>query len=691
MTDIKLQNGKPYPLGATYDGKGVNFALFSAAAEKVELCLFDKKGQEELVRYSIEENTNNIWHIYVPKLRPGQVYGYRVYGPYRPEEGKRFNPNKLLLDPYAKKIIGKLTWHKAIFGYDIDSPKQDLSFSNLDSAPYVPKSVVVDTKEYPWNDEEFSKIPDEKTIIYETHIKGFSKLHPKVKDIFRGKFLGMSSQPIVNYLKWLGITSVEILPSHAFFADKVFPNTYQKSYWGYESISYFAPEPSYLVNDDINDFKQMVDTYHQSGIEIIMDVVYNHTGEGNQLGPTLCYRGIDNQSYYKLNPENLRLYHDTTGCGSTLNFDNPYVVQMVMDSLRYWKQSMHVDGFRFDLASTLCRRQNNFTQNNIFLYALQQDPILQNTKLIAEPWDLGQGGYQLGAFPTGWFEWNDRYRDVVRRFWKGDQYQVADIASRISGSSDVFNYNNRNIYSSINFVTSHDGFCLHDLLSYNFKHNKANGEENRDGHNVNYSWNSGVEGETDDETIIQNRYLRGRSIITTLLLSFGTPMITSGDEFLKSHLGNNNPYCQDNIINWIAWEAINKEDRNFAHYVKKVIRLRNNLKIFNRKGFFSGKANSAGIKDMTWYNEKGHEMTDANWYDGNRKTLSYCVYDDNKFILCILSANDHDISWKLPNLEYQNWKLLLDSSDNFDSNQKIYSGANIKVPAWSVMLFQIKK
>lgn len=691
MKDIKTQTGNPYPLGATYDGKGVNFALFSAGAEKVELCLFDKKGQEEIARYAIRQNSNNIWHIYIPNIFPGQVYGYRVYGPYRPEEGKRFNPNKLLLDPYAKKIIGRLTWHKAIFGYDIDSPKQDLSFSNLDSAPYVPKSVVIDTKEYPWKEKNFCKIPNEKTIIYETHVKGFSKLHPKVKDAFRGKFLGMSSQPMVNYLKWLGVTSVEILPSQAFFADKVFPNNCQQSYWGYETISYFAPEPSYLVNNDINDFKQMVNTYHQVGLEVIMDVVYNHTGEGNQLGPTLCYRGIDNQSYYKLNPENPRLYQDTTGCGSTLNFDNPYVLQMVMDSLRYWKKSMHVDGFRFDLTSTLCRRQNNFTQNSSFLYALQQDPILQNAKLIAEPWDLGYGGYQLGAFPSGWFEWNDRYRDVVRRFWKGDQYQVAEMASRISGSSDIFHYNNRNICSSINFVTSHDGFCLHDLISYNFKHNKANCEDNRDGHNVNYSWNSGIEGETSDTDVLQNRHLRAKSIFATLLLSFGTPMITSGDEFLKSHLGNNNPYCQDNIINWIAWEAIDKEDRNFARYVKKVIRLRNSLKIFNKKDFFSGKANSKGIKDMIWYNEKGFEMTDENWYDGNRKILSYCVHSDGKFVLCILSSDDKEISWKLPNLEYQDWKFLLDSSDNFNSKQKICSGANIKIPAWSLLLFQIKK
>ena len=691
MADTKPQRGKKYPLGATYDGKGVNFALFSANAQKVELCLFDKDGKEEQIRYLIDKNDNNIWHIYLPNVRPGQVYGYRVYGPYQPSLGKRFNPNKLLLDPYAKKIIGKLIWNKAIFGYDIDSPDKDLSFSTLDSAPYVPKSVVVDNKKFNWHDNNFKSVPSAQTIIYELHVKGFSKLHPKVKDSSRGKFLGMAAAPMVNYLKWLGITSVEILPSHAFFADKVFPDNYQQSYWGYESIAYFAPEPSYLTNYNIDDFRTMVDAYHQSGLEVIMDVVYNHTGEGNQLGPTLCYRGIDNQSYYRLDPENPHLYQDTTGCGASVNFDNPHVLQMVMDSLRYWKEEMHVDGFRFDLTSTLCRRQNIFTQNSAFLHIVEQDPVLKNAKLIAEPWDLGYGGYQLGAFPSGWFEWNDRYRDVVRRFWKGDQYQVPELASRISGSSDMFDYNNRDIWSSINFVTSHDGFCLHDLLCYNSKHNLANGEENRDGHNVNYSWNSGIEGDTDDMYIIQNRLQRAKCIMTTLLLSFGTPMITSGDEVLKNKFGNNNPYCQDNIINWIAWEAIDKQDRDFTRYVKSIIKLRSSLKIFDKKSFFSGKADENGIKDLVWYNEKGGEMSDADWYDGNKKTLSYCIHRNNKFILCVMSANNTDISWKLPNLEYEDWSLLLDSSDKFNTNQKIKSGANIKLPAWSIVLFQIKK
>ena len=690
MAEIKPQKGNVYPLGATYDGKGVNFALFSANAEKVELCLFDETGSVEKNRYSIDKNDNNIWHIYLPDIKPGQVYGYRVYGPYKPEIGKRFNPNKLLIDPYAKKLVGKLIWHKAIFGYDTESPNKDLSFSELDSAPYVPKSVVVDSGSFKWNDDNFSPRSFPETIIYETHVKGYTKLHPQIPDSLRGRFLGLTSPSVIKYLKWLGITAVELLPVQSFFADKYLQSNQKQNYWGYETFNYFAPEQSYLSRDDINEFKTMVDTFHTNGLEVFMDVVYNHTGEGNQMGPTLSYRGIDNQSYYSLNSENPRYYFDSTGCGASLNAENPYVVRMILDSLRYWVQEMHIDGFRFDLATSLCRRKNNFTTESGFIYAIQQDPVLQKTKMIAEPWDVGMGGYQLGAFPSGWAEWNDRFRDVVRRFWKGDQYQTAELASRITGSSDIFNYNNRNIWSSINFITAHDGFSLNDLVSYNQKHNSANGEENRDGSNSNWSWNSGVEGECHDKIVKNNRAIRARAMITTLLLSFGTPMLLAGDEFLNTQMGNNNPYCQDNCLTWLVWEAISKEDKDFARYVKKVIALRKKLKFFNKKDFFTGKIDETGNKDLAWYNENGKEFIDADWYDGNRKTVSCCAHYRNRFLYFILNSDSNDIKWKLPQLEYKEWNLLLDSSEKFSPPKILKSGKEIKVPAWSVLLFEVK-
>lgn len=693
MSNYKSQPGKSYPLGATYDGKGVNFALFSANAEKVELCLFDASGSQELERFAINENDNSIWHIYVPGLEPGQVYGYRVYGPYKPQEGHRFNPNKLLIDPYGKKLVGKLIWHKAIFGYDIDSPDKDLSFSELDSAPYVPKSVVIGNT-FDWgNDDEIRPHHKmEESVIYETHLRGFTKLHPQIADDKRGTFAGFADKSVTSYLKWLGVTAVEFLPVHAFFGNRHKKGYIKDNYWGYESFTFFAPEQTYLSNDEIDEFKQMVKTLHAKGIEVILDVVYNHTGEGNQLGPTFCYRGIDNASYYTLNPDNKRYYYDSTGCGASFNAENPYVLQLITDSLRYWTEEMHVDGFRFDLATTLCRRKGGFTAESGFLYAVRQDPVLKNVKLIAEPWDVGDGGYQLGAFPPGWSEWNDRFRDVVRRFWKGDQYQTAELASRISGSSDIFNYHNRDIWSSLNFVTAHDGFCLNDLVSYNVKHNAANGEDNRDGTNANWSWNSGEEGETDNPSVLANRRCRARAIMATLLLSVGTPMLFAGDEFLHTQMGNNNPYCQDNVLTWLCWEAVDGDDAEFTEFVRRLIALRRKLKIYEKKRFFTGKYGPDGIKDMVWYNENGKEFADADWYDGNRKALSYCVYRNGRFVLGIYNAGAAETEWKLPLLSRgMKWNLLLDTSEKFVSRKKIASGGTITVPAWSVLLFEIKK
>lgn len=688
MPAIEVYSGRAYPLGASYDGEGVNFSLFSAHAQKVELCLFDKTGTQETLRVSITENEHSIWHTYVKGVEPGQIYGYRVYGPYKPLEGKRFNPNKLLLDPYAKKVTGELIWHKAIFGYDIDSPDKDLSFSELDSAPYVPKSVVV-AGDFDWEDDELPETEFRSTVLYETHVKGFTRLHPKVKDCCRGKFSGLSSKSIINYFNWLGITSIELLPVHAFFGKKIGKESV--NYWGYESLLFFAPEPSYTTAGEIDEFKRMVKTFHENNLEVILDVVYNHTGEGNQLGPTLCYRGIDNESYYTLDKTNKRFYYDSTGCGASFNLQNPYVLTLVMDSLRYWVAEMHVDGFRLDLATSLARVNNSFSQASNFLAAVRQDEILRTVKIIAEPWDVGMGGYQLGAFPPGWAEWNDRFRDVVRRFWRGDDNQIGDFASRIAGSSDVFNYNNRNLWSSVNFITAHDGFSLNDLASYNDKHNQANGENNRDGTNANWSSNSGIEGLSDDTKVNELRTSKMKALMATLLLSFGTPMICSGDEFMHTQFGNNNPYCQDNIITWMVWEAISKKERDFARYVRTLINLRKALDVFGEDHFFTGKIiGEKGYKDLAWYTEFGQEFSKDDWHDAKRKCLSYAAYVNNKILLMIFNAKSEVLSWKLPTVKKaRRWKLVLDSSSKIKSATPLGSGKILNIFGQSVVAIEI--
>lgn len=691
MSRFKSNSGRAFPLGSNYDGKGVNFALFSAHASKVELCIFNDSGSQEEGRYVIRENDNNIWHIYLEGAKPGLVYGYRVYGRYDPAQGYRFNPNKLLIDPYGKKLVGTLIWNKAIFGYDIDSADKDLSFSELDSAPYVPKSVVVDDN-YDWENDVSLGYSLSSSIIYETHLRGATKLNPFLNDSKRGTFAGFTDDSTINYLKHLGITAVEFLPIHAFFSNRHKRGYIIDNYWGYESFSFFAPEQSYLSQGDINEIKDLVKKMHAKGIEVILDVVYNHTGEGNHLGPTLCYRGIDNLSYYTLNQDNKRYYDDTTGCGAGFNLQHPMVLRLVMDSLRYWVKEMHVDGFRFDLATTLCRTNGNFKQTSGFLYAVAQDEVLQRVKLIAEPWDIGMGGYQLGAFLPGWAEWNDKYRDNIRRFWKGDEFQIAELASRLTGSSDIFNHNNRTISSSINFITAHDGFTLHDLVSYNHKHNSANGEDNRDGSDANWSWNSGAEGESDNKVVEKNRMYRTRAMLATLMLSFGTPMMVFGDEFARSQMGNNNPYCQDNAITWITWEGINAKQRQLISFVRKLIRLRKKLKIFKRTKFFTGQmVDVQGCKDIAWYTEQGKEFIESDWHDGSRHSLSYLIKDEQGFIMAIFNANYHEIDWKLPSLSNKlSWNLLLDSSGQFAELSNIRSSKVIKVPAWSVLLFEIK-
>ncbi|MCM1323599.1 MAG: glycogen debranching protein GlgX [Acetobacter sp.] len=691
MPDIKVWDGRSYPLGATPDEWGVNFALFSAGATKVELCLFDKTGVQEMARYELPVRENNIWHIYLEGVHPGQVYGYRVYGPYDPVKGKRFNPNKLLIDPYAKKLVGRLIWNKAIFGYDTESAEKDLSFSTLDSAPYVPKSVVVGENTFDWGDDVPPQIDPAKTVFYELHVKGFTKAHPKVQDHKRGTFAGLASHSVCSYLNWLGVTSIELMPVNAFMGERNVG--IRDNFWGYETLSFFALEPSYLVGANVDDFKKMVKRFHENGMEVILDMVYNHTFEGNHLGPTLCYRGIDNESYYTLDAANRRYYYDSTGCGASFNLQNPYVLTLVMDSMRYFVEEMHVDGFRLDLATSLARVRQEFSQQSGFLMSVRQDEVMQLVKIAAEPWDVGIGGYQLGAFPPGVMEWNDRYRDVVRRFWRGDERQVGELASRLAGSSDIFGPSRRTIWSSVNYVSVHDGMTLNDLVSYNHKHNFANGEDNRDGTDANWSWNSGIEGLCTDVQIMENRKLRQRAMMATLLLSFGTPIIRSGDEFLNTQFGNNNAYCQDNVISYLVWEAFGAYEINNIRFVKRLIKLRRKMGIFNRKNFFTGMIEDAklGVKDLAWFSEKGTEFTQSDWFQANRKSLAYMVAANGKMFMVILNANESNLKWKLPNIKKSyKWNLLLDSSEKFEAD-RLGAGAEIWVPAWSVLCFEIKK
>jgi isoamylase len=522
--------GKPYPRGANWDGAGVNFAIFSEHATKVELCVFDAAGRRELQRIELREQTDNVWHCYLPEARPGLMYGYRVHGPYRPEEGHRFNPNKLLIDPYAKNIAGSARWNDALFGYTIGHKREDLSLDRRDSAAGMPKCKVID-QAFTWGDDRRPDIPREEMVIYEMHVRGFTALHPEVPPALRGTYAGAASAPAIDYLQRLGVTSVELLPVHAIVDERALINRGLRNYWGYNTIGFFAPENRYSASGNVNEFKTLVKTLHSAGIEVILDVVYNHTAEGNQLGPTLAFRGIDNASYYRLSPENRRYYVDYTGCGNTLNMLHPRVLQLMMDSLRYWVTEMHVDGFRFDLASALARELHEVDRLGAFFDIVRQDPVLNHVKLIAEPWDLGEGGYQVGGFPPGWAEWNDKYRDTMRAYWKGDGGKIGEFAMRLTGSSDLYGRSGRNPYASINFVTSHDGFTLRDLVSYNDKHNEANGEDNRDGHGHNLSWNCGAEGETGDAAILELRARQQRNFFATLLLSQGVPMLVAGDEF----------------------------------------------------------------------------------------------------------------------------------------------------------------
>jgi len=669
--------GRPYPLGATWDGEGVNFALYSEHAEKVELCLFDVSGKIETVRTPLPEQTDMVWHGYLPEVRPGQLYGYRVYGPYAPEHGHRFNHHKLLLDPYGKQIHGAIRWSDSHFGYRLRHRQEDLSFDRRDDAMGMPKNRVIDSA-FTWGNDAAPRIPWHETVIYEMHVKGFTMCHPEVPEELRGTYAGLATAPVIEYLKRLGVTSIELMPVHSFIDDRQLVERGLRNYWGYNSIGFFAPEPRYLGTNTVREFKTMVKTLHSAGLEVILDVVYNHTAEGNHLGPTLSLKGIDNSAYYRLLPDNPRYYTDYTGTGNTLNMRHPRVLQLIMDSLRYWVLDMHVDGFRFDLAATLARELHEVDRLGAFLDIIHQDPVLSQVKLIAEPWDLGEGGYQVGNFPVGWAEWNDHYRDTVRAYWKGDGGLLGDLAYRITGSSDLYGHSGRRPYASINFVTAHDGFTLQDLVSYNEKHNQANGEDNRDGNNNNLSWNCGVEGPTDNPDIVALRAKQKRNLLATLLLSQGVPMLYAGDAIGHSQQGNNNAYCQDNPISWLDWNPEHL-DRDLLAFVRRMIYLRKTHPVFRRRRFFQGRPiKGADVKDILWLTPNGYEMNDDTWRDPEVRCLGVFlsgqgldetdhrgrpISDDN--FLVLLNAHHEDIEFTLPALRPDAiWVAWMDTSRN---------------------------
>ena len=652
--------GAPYPRGATWDGEGVNFALFSEHADKVELCLFDPDGQHEVQRITLREQTDQVWHCYLPEARPGLLYGYRVHGPYDPARGHRFNPNKLLIDPYARDIVGPLEWSDAHFGYQVDDVNVDLSFDRRDNAATMPKCRVTDPA-FSWGDDRSPNIPFHEMVIYELHVRGFTIEHPDVPPALRGTYAGLATAPVIAHLKRLGVTSVELMPTHSFVDDRHLVDQGKRNYWGYNSIGYFAPDQRYSASRSPKEFKTMVKTLHSAGIEVILDVVYNHTAEGNHLGPTLSFKGIDNAVYYRLMAEDPRFYRDYTGCGNTLNLEHPRVLQLVMDSLRYWVLEMHVDGFRFDLAASLGREQHAVNHFGAFFDILHQDPILSRVKLIAEPWDLGEGGYQVGNFPLGWAEWNDRYRDCMRAFWRGDGGLIGEFATRITGSSDLYARNGRRPYASVNFITAHDGFTLHDLVSYDKKHNESNGEENRDGTDNNLSWNGGMEGETSNAKIVALRARQKRNLLATLLLSQGVPMLLAGDEMGRSQRGNNNAYCQDNPISWVNWK-LSAADRELLDFVARLIHLRREHPVFRRRNFFQGRPiRGSGIKDIHWIKYDGSDMSDEEWSQDFARSLGVylsgealgevdrhgrSIRDDN-FIL-LFNAHHERIDFVLP-------------------------------------------
>ncbi|MGN6098860.1 MAG: glycogen debranching protein GlgX [Bosea sp. (in: a-proteobacteria)] len=668
MTGFDIRPGRASELGAVFDGEGTNFALFSAHAERVELCLFDDSGRLETARITLPEFTDEVFHGYLPGVKPGQRYGYRVHGRFAPEEGHRFNPNKLLLDPYARELSGSVDWNDAHYGYEIGAGEdRDLSFSELDSAPNMPKCVVVD-----WQaDPRRSAAPDigwDRTIFYEAHVRGFTRLHPAVPPDRRGTFEGLAEPAVVDYIKSLGVTTVELLPVQAYLDDHHLVAKGLSNYWGYNTIGFFAPMQRYLGSNGLNSFRDMVRRFHDAGLEVVLDVVYNHTAEGNELGPTLSFKGIDNFSYYRTMPGEPRYYINDTGTGNTVNTSHPRVLQMVMDSLRYWVEVMEVDGFRFDLGTILGREPHGFDPRGGFFDAMGQDPVLRKVKLVGEPWDIGPGGYQVGGFPPGWAEWNDKYRDTIRAYWKSDEGIMRDLAARITGSGDVYDQRGRRPWASVNFITAHDGFTLADLVSYNDKHNEANGEDNNDGHGHNLSFNYGAEGPTEDEGILAVRQRQKRNLLATLLLSHGTPMLLAGDEHGHSNRGNNNVYAQDNEIAWMRWEDITQRDEALARFVRRVIALRAEHPIFRRASFRDGCL-------LRWVNPAGGEQQEEHWDDPGVLAIGLLMHmpdveSGGDEALILFNAFDGDVAFKIPSrVKAGSWSVVLDTETGPNSDE----------------------
>ncbi|MGE5596544.1 MAG: glycogen debranching protein GlgX [Hyphomicrobiales bacterium] len=709
--EFRTLPGHPYPLGATWDGSGVNFALFSEHAQRVELCFFDRDDPaRQVASIPMREQTDFVWHVYVPEARPGFLYGYRVFGPFDPIHGMRFNYHKMLLDPYAKAISGTVEWSDAMFGYPLDGgDDRDLIFDPTESAPGMPKSVVIEPA-FSWGDDVRPRIPWHNTVIYECHVRGFSKLNQNLPEELRGTYSGLADHRTIRYLKELGVTSIELMPVHHFIHDKHLRERGLYNYWGYNSIGYFAPDPRYATTRSpgqvVNEFKTMVKTLHRAGIEVILDVVYNHTAEGNHLGPTLAFRGIDNQSYYRLTGDG-RFYMDYTGTGNTLNMLHPRVVQMIMDSLRYWITEMHVDGFRFDLAATLARELHEVDRLSAFFDIIHQDPLISQVKLIAEPWDVGEGGYQVGNFPVLWAEWNGKYRDCVRRFWKGDPGQVGELGWRLTGSSDLYASNGRRPYASINFITAHDGFTLRDLVSYNEKHNEANGEDNRDGADNNDSWNCGVEGPTGDPEVNELRARQQRNFLTTLFISQGVPMLLHGDEVGRTQQGNNNAYCQDNEITWQRWD-LGSEERDLLDWTRRMIALRRDHPVLRRRNYFRGRPiRGTDIKDISWITPSGREMGDAEWHDPETRTLGMLlagvasdltdeegkpVVDDS--LLILLNADHENVEFRLPPAPAATrWIFVLDTAepDAAEGSRGYRGGSRYELTSRSVAILKLPR
>ena len=698
--------GKPYPLGANWDGKGVNFAIFSENATSIELLLFDKpEAKTPKERVGLEERSGDVWHAYLPDITPGQVYAYRVNGPYEPQRGFRFNPNKTLIDPYAKATVGSFNWSGALFGYRVGDPNEDLSKDEQDSTEHVPKSVVIDP-DFNWDDDTPPRTPLSETLIYEVHVKGCTVRHPGVEESKRGTYSGLASPKMIQHFKDIGVSALELLPVHEHVDSKSLVQMGLANYWGYNTIAYFAPQSSYsgssLIGGQVREFKEMVKALHREGIEIILDVVYNHTGEGNQLGPTLSFRGIDNAAYYRLSPENPRFYVDYTGTGNSLNVRHPRVIQLIMDSLRYWVEEMHIDGFRFDLASTLARELHEVDRLSTFFEVIAQDPVISRVKLIAEPWDLGKGGYQVGNFPTLWAEWNGKYRDTIRKFWRGDERQVADLAYRLTGSSDLYQSGMRTPHASVNFVTCHDGFTLRDLVSYDQKHNEANKEENRDGTNENYSWNCGTEGETRDPAINKLRDRQMRNVLATLFLSQGVPMLLGGDEICRTQMGNNNGYCQDNETSWYDWKL---DERKIAmlDFTRRAIHFMKQHPVLRRRRFFQGrKLFGSDVKDITWLQHDGTEMTEEAWQRSQVHTIGIVLAGDaidefnergerisDETLLILLNADPQPIPFVIPGKEWR-WKMVFNTYEDRPTHvdRLATGGEKVTLEERSVVVFQ---